>query len=590
MTLSLYDEFAGAGGSTQGAASVPGVEPVLAANHNALAIQSHARNFPDVDHYLGDVAAADITRFPRADLFWASPSCPPWSNARGQRRDFDNSTQYPLFGDDGPDEVTARSRALMEEIPRYLRHWAGRGRPVLAGVVENVVECRLWDQYDRWRGEIKALGYDTRLIALNSMHAQPRRTHGAPQSRDRKYLAYWLRSLGRAPDWDKWLRPHAWCPTCEQRVQAMQVFKKPGRDMGRYRSQYVYRCPSASCRNAVVEPDALPAAVAIDWNLPGKRIGNRSEPLADATMARIRAGLARYAVPVLAPAGGTWRDRATPATEPMLARTTRENDGVAVPPFLTVHRTKDGESRTSSLGQPIGTLCASGNHYGLAVPPLLVPVEGRAEHDRVASVDEPLRTQTIRNETGLAWLPFLTPLRGGGDKDNARPVSDPLATVSAGGNHHGLAVPAELAAMLMRNNTSKGDGGEMCTPAAEPMRSLTTRGHQSLVTWADLLVPYYGTGRARPVDEPLGVIPTVDRWALARGTAEDIDLNDVLFRMLEPHEIGRGMAFADDYVVLGNKRDRVRQYGNAVTPPVAEVIVAALVEAITGEDPYEVAS
>ena len=44
------------------------------------------------------------------------------------------------------------------------------------------------------------------------------------------------------------------------------------------------------------------------------------------------------------------------------------------------------------------------------------------------------------------------------------------------------------------------------------------------------------------------------------------------------------MAFTPDYIVLGNKRQRVRQYGNAVTPPVAEVLMSALVEAITGQD------
>lgn len=33
------------------------------------------------------------------------------------------------------------------------------------------------------------------------------------------------------------------------------------------------------------------------------------------------------------------------------------------------------------------------------------------------------------------------------------------------------------------------------------------------------------------------------------------------------------MAFPDDYRVLGNKRDRVRQFGNAVTPPVAKMIM-----------------
>jgi DNA (cytosine-5)-methyltransferase 1 len=559
MTLSLYDEFAGAGGSTQGAASVPGVEPVFACNHNVQAVESHSRNFPAVDHYCGDVVKADITRFPRADLFWASPSCPWWTDAAGRRRDFDRSTQQVLFGPDGPGPDAVRSRALMEEIPRYLAHWATRGRPVLAGVVENVVQCRLWDQWNRWLGEIRTLGYHTRMVALNSMHAASRRTLRAPQSRDRLYVAYWLRSLGRVPDWDKWLRPQAWCPACEEQVTALQVFKIPGRDMGRYRTQYAYRCPHASCRHQIVEPDVLPAAVAIDWTLPGQRIGDRKQPLAEATMGRIRAGLHRYALPVTVPTGGTWRTDPQPVTDPLPARTTRENDA-------------------------------------LAVPPLLVPVEGRADHDRVATVDTPIRSQTCRNETGLAWLPFLTPLRGGSDRGKARSIGDPLHTFSAKGTHHGLAFPAELpelAALVMRNNTPRGDQAQMCTPAGEPLRTLTTTGHQSLLTWAHLLMPYYGTGRAHPVDQPIATLTSRDRYALASAPPADLDIgvdvdvDDVLFRMLQPHEIGRGMAFGDGYIVLGDKRAQVRQYGNAVTPPAAEVIVAALVEAITGEDPYE---
>ncbi len=59
--------------------------------------------------------------------------------------------------------------------------------------------------------------------------------------------------------------------------------------------------------------------------------------------------------------------------------------------------------------------------------------------------------------------------------------------------------------------------------------------------------------------------------------------------MLKPPEIGRAMAFADGYIVLGTQRERVRQYGNAVTPPVAEVIVPALVEAIARETTREAA-
>jgi DNA (cytosine-5)-methyltransferase 1 len=43
--------------------------------------------------------------------------------------------------------------------------------PVLAGVVENVVEARAWYRWDEWRDAFRQLGYRTRLIAFNSMHA-----------------------------------------------------------------------------------------------------------------------------------------------------------------------------------------------------------------------------------------------------------------------------------------------------------------------------------------------------------------------------------------------------------------------------------
>ncbi|MGI8333437.1 DNA cytosine methyltransferase [Actinomadura scrupuli] len=611
--LTLYDEFAGAGGSTEGASSVPGVQPIQAANHNKLALETHGRNHPGVDHILGDVLEMRITRFARADIFWASPACPPWTDARGKKRDFDKSTYQALDGmpDDGatPDEQTMRARKLMEEIPRYLGHWALRGKPILAGVVENVIQCRKWAEWHRWLGEIRALGYETRVIAFNSMHARPPNSPRAPQSRDRLYVAYWLTKLGRRPDFDKWLRPAAYCPSCDQVINAIQVFKRAGVDMGRYgkHGQYVYKCPHHSCRGRIVEPGTIPALMAIDWSLPGTPIGEREqhglEPLAPNTLDRVRAGLKKYAIPVLAPAGGTWRESATPVDEPMPTRTTRENDGVAVP-MVPIPITVEAAGhtferrpgvRTRSITDPVTTQTTTATK-ALAVPPLMVPVEGRPGKTATAATD-PMRTQTARNETGMAYLPFVVPMRGGGDKEKARDVVQPLHTVTAGGNHHGLALPEPLidAAMIVRHNSSRGDGGEMSSPIWEPLRTLTSKGHQSLVSWADLLVPYYTNGTTRPATEPVGTLSTKDRYALlssgsALASSGDIDLDEVRFRMLEPHEIQRAMAFPDDYVICGSaKRDRVRQLGNAVTPPVAELIVSALVECITGE-PLEVAS
>jgi DNA (cytosine-5)-methyltransferase 1 len=617
MSLTVIDFFAGAGGSMQGAVAVPGVDGRLAANHWRRAIESHTANFPDVEHFQGDLHDVDVARFPAGDLFWASPECPTWSQARGQRRDYDK--QPDLFGETLPDEATDRSRALMWDVPRYLEGMRLRGAPVLAGVVENVTDVRAWNLWREWVRAIASLGYRTRLIAINSMHARPRVTPPAPQSRDRLYLAYWAVSLGRDPDWDRWLRPDAWCPSCDQAVTAVQWWKRPGNDMGRYRQQYLYRCPRVACRGQVVEPAAMPAAAAIDWSIPGARIGDRAVPLKPKTIARIEAGLRRYARPItleaagntferrpgvrtwpvdeplttqtatatkamacpplMVPAGGTWRDEAAPVTVPMSARTARENDGLAVPPFLTVNRGGQDDLRTSAVTAPLASLTASSQPFGLVTPAMLVPVEGR-DGKETLPVSDPVRTQTARAETGLAVPPFITELRGTQD---ARPITDPLMTVAASGNHHALITPPQMA-MIMRNNTARGDEGQMSTPASEPLRTLTALGHQSLITWehlAHLLVPYYGTGVARAVTEPAGTVTTADRFGLA---SMAVSVEDVLFRMLEPHEIGAAMAFATAYQVLGSKREKVRQYGNAVTPPVAEVIISALVEAITGAD------
>ncbi|MFD4406682.1 DNA cytosine methyltransferase [Nocardia sp. NPDC058499] len=519
MTYSGMDWFCGAGGSSQGLHVTPGLEVGWAANHWVKAIESHAANFPTTDHWIGDIRDEPVGRWPIADFFWASPECPQWSSARGKKQTYQYSLQGELFdavddpGEKAKRDEAERSRALMEEVPLYLEGVIARGGLVLAGAVENVVEVRRWDQWDRWVARIRRLGYHVRLIALNSMHAQPGRSAWVPQSRDRLYLGYWHKSLARQPDWDKWLRPMAYCGSCEQWIQAVQSWKNPGTDMGRYRTQYVYRCPHISCGNAVVEPPTVPAAAAIDWSVPGVRIGDRRKPLAEKTMNRIRVGLQRFGsvVPMTVPTGGTWREDAVPVHMPMPARTTRDNDGIVI-------------------------------------PPLIVPMEGRdGKEAQLASA--PMRTQTTRAETGVAFWPFVTELRGG--SSDVRSVSEALATVTASGNHHGLVTPGAMSAQAGRS----------------------------------LLVPYYGNARSRPVTEPVGTLSTRDRYALVDViSARDIDINEVSFRMLQPREIQVAMAFGRDYILLGNKRQKVRQLGNAVTPACAEVIACALMEAVTGED------
>lgn len=535
--LRVMDWFCGAGGSSQGAHAVPGVDVALAANHWELAIASHSANFPHTDHKIGDIRTLPVWTWPVSDIFLASPECTNWTGAKGIARV--NDLQPMLFDNRTEDEKrkaaeAERSRALMEEVPAYLEGVMQRGGLVKAGVVENVIEARFTPKWDWWLATFKRLGYKSRLVAYNSMHAEGLRTPRAPQSRDRLYFVYWHQSLGRSPDFDKWLRPKAWCPTCEKVIAAVQVWKKPGTDMGRYRTQYLYRCPNVQCRNQVVEPDYMPASAAIDWSLPATRIGDRKKPLAEATLRRIKTGIERYWEPVLAPTGGTWRNEAAPVSAPMATRTTRENDGLALPAFLCPLRS--GRERTLRAdADPLATVVADGANH-LLIEPLIVPVEGR-DGKAAAPADRAMRTQTTRAETGIALAPFMVELRGG--SSDARPITEPTATVTASGNHLGLAQ-------------------------------------------APLMVPYNAGAQAHLADEPLGTLTTRDRYGIATG--ESVDVNDVHFRMLEPGEVGTAMAFQPDYEVKGNKRQRVRQYGNAVTPPMMERLVSLLAECVHGED------
>lgn len=542
MTLRLNDWFCGAGGATQGAHAVPGITPILAANHDQMAIDTHSTNFPDVEHFRGDIKDLDVAKHPYAEIFWASPECTNWSRAKGKAADY--ATEPGLFGDPDIADDVMRSRALMQDVIRYLEGMILRQQPVLAGVVENVTDIRRWTLWGAWRARIEGLGYRTRLIALNSMHANARVTPRAPQSRDRLYLAYWHETLRRDPDWDRWLRPTAHCPSCDEDVVGVQAWKKPGADMGRYNQQYLYRCAKVSCRGAQVDPYFLPALAAVDWTLPGERIGDRGKSLADKTRARIAVGIARYWGPMQLEAGGHTYDAADPKH--------------------LQHGQPNAYYRAWSVDEPMKTL-----HTGMTKA-LAVPVEGR--DGKVAQpIDVPMRTQTARNETGVAFAPFVAELRGGGS--TARPVSDPLATVTASGNHHALVAPyfgnsdtakpaaeplgtvttRDRYALVMRQNGTKGNLAWASTPVEEPLRTLTTKGQQALLTPGDI-------------------------------EAASLLVDDCLFRMFEPHEIHAGMAFVSSYVVLGNKRQRVKQLGNAVTPPVAEVLVSALVECIQGHD------
>ena len=99
------------------------------------------------------------------------------------------------------------------------------------------------------------------------------------------------------------------------------------------------------------------------------------------------------------------------------------------------------------------------------------------------------------------------------------------------------------------------------------------------LTDQSFLTYYYGTQQGSGIADAVHTVTGLDRAGLV-GILDKLTVDDLTFRMLAPHEIGRAMAFPGSYIVLGTKREQTRQYGNAVTPPVMEMIIRRCVESL----------
>lgn len=517
--ITVTDQFCGAGGSSRGAADVAGVEIYLALNHDPLAVKTHNTNFPNTHHDCADISAVDPRRYPSTDVLITSPECTNHSLAKGVKR---RRGQLHLWEKEVVDPAAERSRATMWDVPRFAEY---HNYNII--ITENVVDARQWVMWDAWILAMTSLGYDYHIVYFNSMfaHLDPRgvvELHDfVPQSRDRMYVVFWKKGNKR-PDME--FRPRAYCPNCECEIEAVQAWKRTpavqamGGRWGRYGDQYLYACPKCA---GIVAPYYFAAFNAVDWGLPIERIGDRDRPLKPKTIQRIEEGLRRFAgqcLMVETAFSHAENNRTRPLSQPLVTQSTRQTLAMAVP-FLTIQYTP---GYNKPVDAPLGAV-TSKDHHGLVMPTPFISVQ--RIHNRSKGIEEPLDTFVAGgNHHGLV-IPFLTSYYGSGGQ--VRGLDEPTGTMT-GNDRHGLVMP-----FLLGYANQEGPARS----AGESLRTIHTANGQGLVN---------------PSNPPC--------------------VEDCGFRMLQPHEVGVGMAFPKSYRVLGNKRDQVRQYGNAVTPPIMRLL------------------
>lgn len=171
----------------------------------------------------------------------------------------------------------------------------------------------------------------------------------------------------------------------------------------------------------------------------------------------------------------------------------------------------------------------------------LVP-SGGTWRSRPTGLGTPMPARTTRDtDAVVSCPPFVTVLR---NHSTATGVEEPLATVSAGGNHHGLATP----------------------PDAEGACSVNTDGGNPRPEHA-LVIPYRRGAQPHGTDRPVSTIATHEQHGLAAPDGPTVE--DCRYRMLRPREQLRVQCFPDSYRVTGNQGEQTAQAGNAVSANVA---------------------
>ncbi|WP_309086412.1 DNA cytosine methyltransferase [Chelativorans sp.] len=561
----VADLLCGAGGSSTGcqrALAELGLEmELVCVNHWGVAIETHKRNHPEARHYVQDIATVRphlIVPEGYLDLLMASPTCTHHSVARGGKPTSDQQRSDPWH------IITWLTELRVKRI-----------------IIENVWEFIGWGPVDL-------------------------RTGKPIKSRKGEYFYAWIETikrLGFEPEWRKLNAADYGDATTRQRfiLMARSDRRKVAWPMPTHRKRH------GSSSYGELFSDAKPwrpAREIIDWSIKGKSIFNRKKPLAPKTLARIYAGAQKFGwpEPFLVILRQHMAGQSVDAPLPTIAAN-GNHIGLAEPILLSQHNS--GAAR--SVGDPLPTITTGGaaaeERQGCARPMLIEPFilnrhgDGYGE-TRAHSVDEPTPTSNC-DGGGYLVEPFMLSRQGEGAP---RPVSEPTPTQVAKHSH-------VLISPYYGNGWQIEAGAPPpCFTADDPLPPITTKGRFGMVvpiTHAD------GSDRARDVEaDPLPTITTANRGELAfiaaqfgerEGQAprvhnvdeptptlcasgrvnlvEATPQYDILFRMLEPHELAAAMGFNtedQEYEFAGTKTEKIKQIGNAVSVAKMKACVGAI--------------
>jgi len=355
--ITFGDLFAGGGGVTTGALSIPGVKVLWALNHDAVSIATHEKNHPETRHFQADIRTQNEKELDRIDILWASLECTNHSNAKGGK------------------PKDADSRTLADEMPRYIRHC----NPSVV-MIENVREFMLWgpldeeghpiksrrgEDFQRWVNEIKALGYNN---------------------------AEWR--ILNAADYG--------CHTRRERL--FVIFSKKGIPI---KWKEATHHPDAN--NLMGLPQWKPVKECINLEDHGKSIFGRKKPLSENTRRRIAGGIKKFypEMSFLMKYYGNG-ENVTSIEEPCHTVTTKDRHALVTVEhnhFIAEYYSRD--DAVSSIEKPCHTITTN-NRHALCTVEKKQFITDHVWGDAPQDIEKPLKTQMTRQTKQLITCQFIS--------------------------------------------------------------------------------------------------------------------------------------------------------------------------------------
>ncbi|PYE89613.1 DNA cytosine methyltransferase [Phyllobacterium leguminum] len=545
----VADLLCGAGGSSTGAQRALdelGLDmELVCVNHWPTAIKTHELNHPEARHYVQDISTVRphiIVPEGYLDLLMASPTCTHHSVARGGKPTSDQQRSDPWHVITWLTELRVK-RLIIENV------WEFTGWGPVDPETGKPIKSRKGEYFHAWIETIKRLGFEPEWRKLNAAD------YGDATTRQRFILM--ARSDGRKVHWPM--------PTHRRRGEI-------GDDL--FSGAKPWR----------------PASDIIDWSIKGKSIFNRKKSLAPKTLNRVYAGAVKHGWPQ---------------------------------PFIVILR---NHMAAQGIDAPLPTIAANGQHIALAEP---VIMNGRKGNQPKGVSSEPIPTLDTK---GGVWLaePYILNRHGDGyGETRAHSIHEPTPTANCDGGGY-LVEPFVLSQASggspravsepLPTSTTGGAGGAhalisayyganaTCTSDADPLPTVTTKDRFGIVVpvthtrvtnngrsidqpiptittakggeFAVVLPVTHEGGHSRGINANTDPLPTVtgaNRGELA--VAEAAGEYDILFRMLEPHELAAAMGFNDgdqEYEFAGTKTEKIKQIGNAVSVAKMKACVGAI--------------